>query len=251
MALNVNLTPAGTLPDGRRAVVDARTVPIRATATSSCRRRSASSATTAWSRSLTKRFSEGNSFQLSYHLSKAQRHRLRQRLHRLRHLHLAVRSARHPTVDRGPSDFDMRNRFSATLRRTSRRWRRTAWPARCSTTGSCRRALIASDGFRFNATTGQDGNGDTIFNDRPVGQGYNRFELPGYVTLDLRLDRSIPIGAGRRLELIARRLQPDQPAEPHQRQPHVGAERHRQRQLQHADRRRDGAPVPAGRALRF
>ena len=62
--------------------------------------------------------------------------------------------------------------------------------------------VIASDGFRFNATTGQDANGDTVFNDRPAGQGYNAFALPGYMTLDVRLARRLAVGGDRRLELI-------------------------------------------------
>ena len=62
--------------------------------------------------------------------------------------------------------------------------------------------IIASDGFRFNATTGQDGNGDTVFNDRPEGQSYNAFELPAYVTLDLRLTRMLELGRARKVELI-------------------------------------------------
>jgi hypothetical protein len=105
-------------------------------------------------------------------------------------------------VDDGPSDFDMRHRLSATVvlepsldsgglaGAVLNGWRLSS-------------RILASDGFRFNATTGQDGNGDTVFNDRPSGQGYNSFELPGYFTLDLRLDRTVPVGGGRRLELIA------------------------------------------------
>ena len=96
------------------------------------------------------------------------------------------------SADDGPSDFDMRHRFSATAvwePSTVTRHRRR--PARCVNGWKLSSRLIASDGFRFNATTGQDTNGDTIFNDRPSGQSYNSFTLPGYVTVDLRLDRSI------------------------------------------------------------
>jgi hypothetical protein len=62
--------------------------------------------------------------------------------------------------------------------------------------------LVASDGFAYTATTGQDTNGDSIFNDRPAGQSRNAFVLPGYLTFDLRLSRFFPLGGGRRLELI-------------------------------------------------
>ena len=141
---------------------------------------------------LTKRFSAGNSFQLSYHLSKA---------HGTAFVNDftgfgVFTSPSDPLdleVDRGPSDFDMRNRFSATF----------VYEPSIAADGvagallndwQLSSRLIASDGFRFNATTGQDSNGDTIFNDRPIGQAYNAFELPGYVTLDLRLDRTHPDG---------------------------------------------------------
>lgn len=62
--------------------------------------------------------------------------------------------------------------------------------------------VILSGGFAFNATTGADTNGDSIFNDRPSGAAYNAYTLPGYVTLDMRLSRILPLGEKMRLELI-------------------------------------------------
>ena len=41
-----------------------------------------------------------------------------------------------------------------------------------------------------------------MFNDRPSGQGYNGYTLPGYFTFDLRLSRVFSAGAGRKAELM-------------------------------------------------
>ena len=149
---------------------------------------------------LNKRLSAGNSFQLSYHLSKANGAAFVNDFTGFG-IFTSPSNPLSKEPDRGPSDFDMQNRFSGTfvyeptfaaggtLGALVNNWQLSS-------------RLIVSDGFRFNATTGQDNNGDTIFNDRPIGQSYNQFELPGYVTLDLRVDRSLAIGGGRRLELI-------------------------------------------------
>ena len=151
---------------------------------------------------LTKRFSAGNSFQLSYHASRADGTAFVNDFTGFG-VFTSPSDPLDPGVDEGPSDFDMQNRFSAT----------GVWQPPTGALDGVSGALlhgwqlstriIASDGFRFNATTGQDGNGDTVFNDRPAGQDYNSFLLPGYVSVDLRLDRSFGIGASRTLELIA------------------------------------------------
>ena len=151
---------------------------------------------------LTKRFSRGHSFQLSYHLSKADGAQLRQRLHRLRHLHVAVGSARPERRSRAVG-----LRHAAALQRdgAGRAATSTGCPASAGALlndWQFSTRIIASDGFRFNATTGQDGNGDTVFNDRPAGQTYNSFELPAYVTLDLRFDRIRSDRRRPQLELI-------------------------------------------------
>ena len=201
IALNENLAPAGGLPDGRRRWStinrpDPRFGNIFVSSSVGEQRYDGLVATA------TKRFSAGTSFQLSYHLSKTRGTAFVNDFTGFG-VFTSASDPLDPTVDDGPSDFDMRNRFSATV---------VLQPA-FGGLGGVRGALvngwqlssrlIASDGFRFNATTGQDANGDTVFNDRPDGQGYNSFELPGYFTLDLRLDRSIGIGGGRTLELIA------------------------------------------------
>lgn len=104
--------------------------------------------------------------------------------------------------DRGPGDFDMRNRFSLTA----------VWDVKFSRLNDTMQRLvngwqlssrtIASQGYAFNATTGRDDNGDTVINDRPVGIRYNDFKLPGYVTLDLRLTRNIRLRERYNVEII-------------------------------------------------
>jgi hypothetical protein len=200
VALNTNLAPAGVSADGRRLWStqnrpDPRYGNIFVSSSIGEQRYDGLVAV------LTKRLSAGNSFQLSYHLSKATGAAFVNDFTGFG-IFTSPTDPLSAEADRGPSDFDMHNRFSATfvyepaieadgaLGAFVKGWQLSS-------------RLIVSDGFRFNATTGQDGNGDTIFNDRPIGQSYNQFVLPGYATLDLRLDRSIAIGGGRRLELIA------------------------------------------------
>jgi hypothetical protein len=200
VALNTNLREVGVLPDGRRQWStanrpDPRFGNIFVSSSVGEQRYDGLVAT------LTKRYSHGYSVQLSYHLSKTRGTAFVNDFTGFG-VFTSPSDPLNLSVDDGPSDFDMRNRFSATA----------VWqPEFKGLGGAAATALngwkfstriIASDGFRFNATTGQDTNGDTVFNDRPAGQGYNSFELPAYVTADLRLDRSITIG-GRSLELIA------------------------------------------------
>lgn len=200
VALNVNLAPNGTSADGRRLWStqnrpDPRYGNIFVSSSIGEQRYDGLVGV------LTKRFSAGNSFQLSYHLSKA---RGTSYVNDFTGFGVFTSPSDPLSVDpdRGPSDFDMRNRFSATFVYEPKLPVDGAMSAIVNGWQLSSR-LIASDGFRFNATTGQDNNGDTIFNDRPVGQGYNQFELPGYVTFDLRLDRSLSLGGSRKLELIA------------------------------------------------
>lgn len=200
VALNVNLAPAGTAADGTRLWstanrADPRYGNIFVSESIGEQRYDGLVAV------LTKRLSAGNSFQLSYHLSKANGAAFVNDFTGFG----VFTSPSDPLsleADRGPSDFDMRNRFSATFVYEPSMQLPGAAGALLNNWQLSSR-LIASDGFRFTATTGQDRNGDTIFNDRPIGQGYNAFELPGYVALDLRLDRTVPLGKGKRIELIA------------------------------------------------
>lgn len=199
LALNQNLSLTGTLADGRRQWSTAnRPDPrygniFRSTSIGEQRYDGVVAV-------LTRRFSRRHSYQLSYHGSKARGTAFVNDFTGFG-IFTSPSDPLDPSVDTGPSDFDMRHRFSATA---------VFEPA--LPVGGLAGALvngwqassrvIASSGFRFNATTGQDNNGDTVFNDRPSGQGYNSHTLPGYFTFDLRLSRVVALGGGRRGELM-------------------------------------------------
>ncbi|MGE0865576.1 MAG: TonB-dependent receptor [Vicinamibacterales bacterium] len=199
MALNVNLTPNGTLPDGRRRWStqnrpDPRYGNIFVSSSIGEQRYDGLVAV------LTKRFSAGNSFQLSYHRSKAEGTAFVNDFIGFG-VFTSPSDPLDPEVDRGPSDFDMTNRFSATA--VFQPEPKLAGAAGALLNGwQLSARMIASDGFSFNGTTGQDTNGDTVFNDRPSGQAYNSYRLPGYLTIDLRVARTLKLGANRTLELI-------------------------------------------------
>jgi hypothetical protein len=199
LALNENLAPAGELPDGRRrwsttGRPDPRFGNIFVSTSTGEQRYDGLVATA------TKRFSAGTGAQLSYHLSKSRGAAFVNDFTGFG-IFTSPSDPLDPSVDDGPSDFDMRNRFSATVL-LEPSLSGGGWGAALLNGWRASSRVIVSDGFRFNATTGQDANGDTVFNDRPSGQGYNSFELPGYFTLDVRLDRTVPVGGNRRLELI-------------------------------------------------
>ena len=201
VALNENLRQVGVLPDGRRQWStanrpDPRFGNIFVSSSTGEQRHDGLVAV------LSKRYSAGNSFQLSYHLSKTRGAAFVNDFIGFG-IFTSPSDPLDPAVDDGPSDFDMRNRFSATAVWQPEIARLTGAAGALVNGWQFSSRVIASDGFRFNATTGQDTNGDTVFNDRPAGQGYNSFELPAYVTLDLRLDRTLPIGGGRTVEFIA------------------------------------------------
>ncbi|MDP1568478.1 MAG: TonB-dependent receptor [Vicinamibacterales bacterium] len=201
VALNVNLAENGTLPDGRRRwSTQNRPDPRYGNifVSSSVGEQDYHGLVTM----LTKRFSRGYSFQLSHHLSKAEGAAFVDDF-----IGFGVfTSPSDPLdveVDRGPSDFDMRQRLTLTAVAEPRVPGLTGVAGAIVNGWQLSSRLIASDGFAFTATTGQDTNGDTVFNDRPSGQSRNSYVLPGYLTFDLRLSRTIDLGAGRRAELIA------------------------------------------------
>ncbi len=201
VALNENLREVGVLPDGRRQWSTANRPDPRFgnifVSTSTGEQRYDGLVAV-----LTKRYSAGNSFQLSYHLSKTRGTAFVNDFTGFG-VFTSPSDPLDASVDDGPSDFDMRNRFSATAVWQPEIARLTGVAGALVNGWKMSSRVIASDGFRFNATTGQDTNGDTVFNDRPAGQGYNSFELPAYVSVDLRLDRTLPIGGGRTVEVIA------------------------------------------------
>lgn len=200
LALNVNLADAGTLPDGRRRwSTQNRPDPRYGNifVSTSIGEQDYHGLVTV----LTKRYSKGTSFQLSHHLSKTDGAAFVNDFTGFG-VFTSPSDPLNAEVDRGPSDFDMRQRFTATLVVQPNLPGLNGALAAVVNGWQVSSRIIASDGFRFNATTGQDGNGDTVFNDRPEGQTYNAFELPSYVTFDLRLTRLLDLGRARKLELM-------------------------------------------------
>lgn len=199
LALNTNLADAGTLPDGRRRYSSSNRPDPRygnIFVSESIGEQDYNGLVTV----LTKRFTQGTSFQLSHHLSKSTGVSFVNDFTGFG-VFTSPSDPLNPDVDRGPSDFDMRQRFSATLVAETSTALSGALGALVNGWQLSSR-IIASDGFRFNATTGQDNNGDTVFNDRPEGQTYNSFVLPAYVTVDMRLARMVALGQSRKVELI-------------------------------------------------
>ncbi len=199
VALNVNLAPNGTLPDGRRLWStqnrpDPRYGNIFVSSSIGEQRYDGLVAV------LTKRFSGGHSYQLSHHISKAEGSAFVNDFTGFG-VFTSPSDPLNVEVDRGPSDFDMKNRFSATVVLQPTVDLQGAAGALLNGWQLSSR-IIASDGFRFNGTTGQDTNGDTVFNDRPSGQAYNSYELPAYLTVDVRFARTLKVGSNRTLELI-------------------------------------------------
>jgi hypothetical protein len=200
LSLNVNLAQAGTSADGRKLYSSANRPDSRygnIFVSSSIGEQTYHGFVAV----LTKRFSQRHSFQLSYHLSQADGTSFVNDFTGFG-VFTSASDPLDPSVDRGPSDFDMRNRLSATALIEPHLNGLHGLAAALLNDWRFSTRIIASDGFRFNATTGQDNNGDTVFNDRPSGQTYNSFTLPGYFTLDVRFDRTIRLGPHHRLELM-------------------------------------------------
>jgi hypothetical protein len=200
VSLNVNLSQAGTLPDGRRLwSTQNRPDPRYGNifVSSSIGEQDYHGLVTM----LTKRLSQGYSFQVSHHWSKASGQAFVDDFTGFG----VFTSASDPldiSVDDGPSDFDMRQRLTLTAVAEPRVPGLSGVADALVNGWQLSSRLIASDGFAFTATTGQDTNGDTVFNDRPSGQGRNAYVLPGYLTFDLRLARVLALGGGRKAELI-------------------------------------------------
>jgi Carboxypeptidase regulatory-like domain/TonB dependent receptor len=200
VAFNTNLRQNGTLPDGRRLWAttnrpDPRYGNIFVSRSVGEQNYNGLIAT------LTKRFTRGFSFQAAYHLSKTGGAAFADDFTGFG----IFTSPSDPLAieqDRGPGDFDMRHRFTLTGIVEPRFKGLSGAAAALLNDWQLSSRVILSSGYAFNATTGQDGNGDAIFNDRPAGIGYNAYSLPGYATLDLRLSRSLRFGENRRLEFI-------------------------------------------------
>ncbi len=201
VALVTNLTQAGTLPDGRRKWSTANR-PNPAFGNIYVSSSIGDSKYDGLVLTLTKRFSKGYSFQGSYHLSKSTAAAFLSDTLTFG-LFTSPSDPQNLEVDRGPNSNDMRHRFTATGIFEPR------WPGATGSTAALLNGwqlsmrAIAQSGFPYDARTGQDGNGDGVFNDRPSGTTYNAFSLPNFFTLDLRLSRKLRVGDHRVLELMA------------------------------------------------
>ncbi|AFL89129.1 hypothetical protein Terro_2894 [Terriglobus roseus DSM 18391] len=108
-----------------------------------------------------------------------------------------------PSQDVGPGDFSQPHRFTLTAvydTHFSFANRATALLANGWTVTS---RMVAQSGLPFSALTGQDNNGDLLFNDRPVGSTYNAYRLPSYAELDFRLARDFRVRDRSTVQFIA------------------------------------------------
>ncbi|MBA2305676.1 MAG: TonB-dependent receptor [Acidobacteria bacterium] len=201
ISLNTNLAQAGTLPDGRRRWTTAGRPDPRFgnifVATSVGEQQYHGLVTT-----LTKRFSGGYSLQAAHHLSKTTGTAFTNDFIGFG-IFTTPSDPLNVDVDRGRGDFDMKHRFTITANAEPRFGGLSGMAATLLNGWQASTRLIASSGYAFDARTGQDTNGDTVFNDRPAGIPYNAFTLPSYLTLDLRLSRNIAVTTRTKVELIA------------------------------------------------
>lgn len=199
-ALTDNLPSAGTLPDGRpRYTTTGRPNPRYGNIF-----RSVSEGYQNYNGLIltaTKRFSKGLSMQFAYHGSKTDGVAFANDFTGFG-IFTSPSDPRSAAQDKGPGDFDLRHRITFT----------GVWEPRLKNlTGAANTLLngwnlstrvIGQTGYSFNATTGRDENGDTIFNDRPTGIGYNAFKEPAYSTVDFRLARIVKIRERNNFEII-------------------------------------------------
>lgn len=199
-AVNTNLVPSGaTLPDGRLQYTNAR----QNTAFNNIfeSRALAEQNYHGLLVMLTRRYSRNLQFQAAWHYSRAEGTAFVDDFSGFG-IFTSPSAPENPSFDRGLSDFNMPHRatftgvydmnvdgLSGVSRQIINGWQ---WSSR----------MVLQNGFAFNATTGQDNNGDTIFNDRPLGIPYNNFRLPNYFTFDVRLARIFKVGEFGKLEMI-------------------------------------------------
>ena len=200
-ALTDNLPSAGTLPDGRpRYTTTGRPNPRYGNIF-----RSVSEGYQDYNGfvlTATKRFAKGLSFQFAYHTSKVQGVAFSNDFTGFG-IFTSPSDPKTATQDHGPGDFDMRHRITFTGVWEPRLAKLTG-PANAILNGwNLSTRVIGQTGFSFNATTGRDENGDTIFNDRPANTGYNAFKEPGYSTVDFRLARTLKLRERSGIELMA------------------------------------------------
>ncbi len=199
-ALTDNLPSAGTLPDGR---------PRYTTTGRPDRRygnvfRSISEGYQNYNGLIltaTKRFSKGLSMQFAYHTSKTSGVAFADDFTGFG-IFTSPSDPRGAVQDQGPGDFDMRHRVTFTGVWEPRLRNLTGVANHLVNGWSVSSRVIGQTGFSFNATTGRDENGDTIFNDRPTAISYNAYKQPEYATVDLRLSRKVKVRENGELELV-------------------------------------------------
>ncbi len=108
-----------------------------------------------------------------------------------------------PAADQGPGDYSQPNRFTFTgVYNTAFPVTNTA-VARLVNGWTLSARQVAQSGLPFSPVTGQDNNGDLIFNDRPVGVGYNSYRLPAYVEADFRASRDLHVHERNTIQVAA------------------------------------------------
>ncbi len=108
-----------------------------------------------------------------------------------------------PSQDVGPGDFSQPQRFTLTAVYNTRFSFSNRAASMLVNGWTITSRAVAQSGLPFSAATGQDNNGDLIFNDRPVGYGYNSFRMPAYVEADFRLARDFRVHDRNTVQVIA------------------------------------------------
>jgi hypothetical protein len=199
VTLVTNITPAGTLADGTpRWTTTGRPNPAFGNillAQSIGYQNYQGLVTT-----LTRRFSSAFSFQASHHWSHVEGAAFANDFTGFG-IFTSPSNPQNVTADTGTGDFDMPQRFTLTgVFETATSLSGAAGALANSWMFAPR--IVAAKGYPYNAVTGQDTNGDTVFNDRPAGIPYNAYRVPGYYAIDLRISRKIEPARGRSIELI-------------------------------------------------
>ncbi len=149
---------------------------------------------------VTKRFSRGYSLQASYHGSRVEGAAFVNDFTGFG-IFTSPSNPQDIQSDFGLGDFDMPHRFTLI----------GVFEPRTSFTGVAGALLngwvfapriIAASGYPLNPLTGQDTNGDTVFNDRPADAARNSYRQAGYSSIDARISRRVPLGGAKNLELI-------------------------------------------------
>jgi len=108
-----------------------------------------------------------------------------------------------PMQDQGLGDFSQPHRFTLTAVYNSNLKVENRIAKYLTNGWVLTSRLVAQSGLPFSPVTGQDNNGDLIFNDRPSGLGYNSYRLPSYIEADFRLARDFRIHDRSTVQVIA------------------------------------------------